>query len=175
MGGAIELLSPPSSPVPGRHSFAPRTRYRPSLTTVGWILLYAGSFLFYQHQLRIAGPSGTPSSSLLSLGDAAGSSLATTSCEVCILDPTNPLCEYGLDNIRTSRAYEGSGARLRRVLQRALAGEEIGVGVIGASVTQGRRLQGALPQGQDARRRGSGDRQSGAFALSFFSTSSDVN
>ncbi|KPV74149.1 uncharacterized protein RHOBADRAFT_44634 [Rhodotorula graminis WP1] len=139
MGGAIELLSPPSSPVPGRPSFAPRTRYRPSLTTVGWILLYAATFLVYQHQLRAGGPSG-PTSTSLSLSDAAGSSLATTSCEVCHLDPSNPLCEYGLDNIRTSRAYEGSGARLRRVLQRALAGEEIEVGVIGASVTQGHGL-----------------------------------
>ncbi|BGO95547.1 formin-binding protein [Rhodotorula toruloides] len=63
--------------------------------------------------------------------------LATTSCEVCVLNPSNPLCEYGLDNIRMSRAYEGSGARLRRVLKRALKGEEIGVGVIGASVTAG--------------------------------------
>lgn len=47
MGGAIELLSPPSSPIPGRHSFVARTRYRPSLTTLGWILLYAATFLFY--------------------------------------------------------------------------------------------------------------------------------
>ncbi|GAA5852468.1 hypothetical protein JCM9279_003459 [Rhodotorula babjevae] len=137
MGGALELLPPPSWPVPGRHSFAPRNRYRPSFTTVGWILLYAVTFLFYQHQLGAGGPSGSTSTSLLSLSEPAGSALATTSCEVCHLDPSNPLCEYGLDNIRMSRAYEGSGARLRRVLERALAGEEIGVGVIGASVTQG--------------------------------------
>lgn len=145
MGGAIELLSPPSSPIPGRHSFVARTRYRPSLTTLGWILLYAATFLFYQYHLRLAGEGRAAAPrSLLALDATAGSSLATTSCEVCHLDPSDPLCEYGLDNIRLSRAYEGSGARLRRVLQRALKGEEIRVGVIGASVTQGH----GVPQGK---------------------------
>ncbi|TNY20771.1 hypothetical protein DMC30DRAFT_416657 [Rhodotorula diobovata] len=145
MGGAIELLSPPSSPIPGRHSFVARTRYRPSLTTLGWILLYAATFLFYQYHLRLAGEGRAAAPrSLLALDATAGSSLATTSCEVCHLDPSDPLCEYGLDNIRLSRAYEGSGARLRRVLQRALKGEEIRVGVLGASVTQGH----GVPQGK---------------------------
>lgn len=60
---------------------------------------------------------------------------ATQSCEVCVATPDDPLCEYGLDNIRLSRAYEGSGTRVRRVLQRAIRGEEIRIGVLGASVT----------------------------------------
>lgn len=69
---------------------------------------------------------------------------ATSSCEVCLLEPTNPLCRYGLDNIRLSRAYEGSGHRLRKVLRKALAGEEVGIGVLGASVTAGH----AVPPGE---------------------------
>lgn len=60
---------------------------------------------------------------------------AAQSCEVCVVTPDDPLCEYGLDNIRLSRAYEGSGTRVRRVLQRAMRGEEIKIGVLGASVT----------------------------------------
>ncbi|BGP41615.1 hypothetical protein JCM10449v2_005606 [Rhodotorula kratochvilovae] len=142
--GAIELISPPSSPALGRHALTSRTRYRPSLTTLAWVLLYAGTFLFYQHQLHLAGaPNDIAAavaerpSSLVALSETAAPSLATSSCEVCHLDPSNPLCEYGLDNIRMSRAYEGSGARLRRVIQKAMAGEEIGVGVLGASVTAG--------------------------------------
>ena len=66
----------------------------------------------------------------------------TASCEPCILDPTDPLCAYGIDNIRLSRAYEGSGYRVRKMLEKGLRGEEITIGVIGASVTQGHGLRG---------------------------------
>lgn len=64
------------------------------------------------------------------------------SCEVCVLDPSDPLCQYGIDNIRLSRAYEGSGYRVRKMLEKGLRGEEITIGVIGASVTQGHGLRG---------------------------------
>ncbi|GAA5990232.1 hypothetical protein JCM10908_005886 [Rhodotorula pacifica] len=59
------------------------------------------------------------------------------SCEVCHLDPFDPLCEYGEHNIRLSRAFEGSGFRLQRALKKILAGEEVNIGVLGASITQG--------------------------------------
>lgn len=70
---------------------------------------------------------------------------ATQSCEVCVATPDDPLCEYGLDNIRLSRAYEGSGTRVRRVLQRAIRGEEIRIGVLGASVTVSGSMQKCGP------------------------------
>ncbi|KAK4699344.1 hypothetical protein P7C70_g6918, partial [Phenoliferia sp. Uapishka_3] len=39
-----------------------------------------------------------------------------------------------------SRTFEGSGTRVRRVLEKALRGEPVGVGIIGASVTVGHGL-----------------------------------
>lgn len=59
------------------------------------------------------------------------------SCRLCDSDPTNPLCDYGDSAIRTSRAYEGSGIRVRRFIEKALRGEEVVIGAIGASVTAG--------------------------------------
>lgn len=53
---------------------------------------------------------------------------ATQTCEVCVANPDDPLCEYGLDNIRLSRAYQGSGHRVRKMLEKALRGEKIRVG-----------------------------------------------
>ncbi|GAA5893861.1 hypothetical protein JCM5296_004621 [Sporobolomyces johnsonii] len=140
--------SPPASPsaVPGSpHVGArtpPRSRLRPSVSTLGWALFHACVFLWYYDQLHSAPPqtSALAELPLLSLSSNPGSgspALATSSCEVCILDPSDPLCGYGIDNVRLSRAYEGSGARLRRVLEKALRGEEVGIGVIGASVTAG--------------------------------------
>lgn len=54
---------------------------------------------------------------------------ATASCEVCIVTPEDPLCEYGLDNIHLSRTYEGSGTRVRQMLAKAEAGGNIRIGV----------------------------------------------
>ncbi|KAG0656083.1 CRISPR-associated endonuclease/helicase Cas3 [Rhodotorula mucilaginosa] len=56
------------------------------------------------------------------------------------------MCEYGLDNIRLSRAYEGSGARLRKILARGSQGHAINVGVLGASVTAGHGLAPGSPR-----------------------------
>ena len=39
------------------------------------------------------------------------------------------MCEYGRDNIKLSRAFDGSGVRMRKMLAKALRGEPIGVGV----------------------------------------------
>ncbi|GAA6037693.1 hypothetical protein JCM8097_002290 [Rhodosporidiobolus ruineniae] len=67
---------------------------------------------------------------------------APLSCRLCDSDPTNQLCEYGDSAIRLSRAYEGSGLRVKRFLEKALRGEKVKIGVIGASVTVGHGLGG---------------------------------
>lgn len=85
--------------------------------------------------------------------DAAEATLleptTTSSCEVCHLDPENRLCTYGLDNIRLSRAFEASGHRLRNVLRRALAGEKVTAGILGASVTAGHGVPPGKQRWQD--------------------------
>lgn len=43
--------------------------------------------------------------------------------------------EYGQNNIRLSRSYEGTGQRVRRVLLKALRGEPIRIAVLGGSVS----------------------------------------
>lgn len=136
---AIEILPPVSGP-PGLRPPRSRGRFRPTLSSLGWIILYASTFLYYQHRLRDQSHRPAPSSvspAVSHASDATPPSIATASCEVCHLNPADPLCEYGLDNIRLSRAYEGSGIRLRRVLEKALRGEEVGIGILGASVTAG--------------------------------------
>ena len=95
------------------------------------LLLFNASVLVFYH---FTSPIPLPSSSLS----------ATSSCEVCVATPSDPLClQYGLDNIRLSRAYEGSGHRVRRFVEKALRGEEVSVGIIGASVSLGHGLDGA--------------------------------
>lgn len=79
-------------------------------------------------------PPPSPSPSLAALAPILDSS-ATASCDTCIIDPTNPLCEYGIDNTRLSRVFDGSGARVRKFLQQCMRGEECSIGIIGASVT----------------------------------------
>ncbi|GAA6054709.1 hypothetical protein JCM3770_000042 [Rhodotorula araucariae] len=148
---ALPRLPPPST-----------RRYRPSPATLLWASLTAALVVYYQLRLRDLAATADALASLTAamptrkavqhaVGSAPGlptvdgfavlnetlPHLATASCEVCHLNPANPLCEYGYDNIRMSRAYEGSGARLRKVLAKALGGGEIGVGVLGASITAG--------------------------------------
>ena len=58
-------------------------------------------------------------------------------CRVADL-PNDPLVkEYGQNNIRLSRAYEGTGDRVRRVLQKARSGQKIKIAVVGGSVSTG--------------------------------------
>lgn len=52
----------------------------------------------------------------------------TATCEVCVHSPDDPLCEYGLDNVRLSRSYLGSGHRVRKVLEKAMRGEAVKIG-----------------------------------------------
>ncbi|BGP56677.1 hypothetical protein JCM8202v2_004307 [Rhodotorula sphaerocarpa] len=117
-----------------------------SRAQVLWLVAAAACFSLLHVFLKSAATTSAGTSTLRSphARDSLLAPASTSSCEVCHLDPTDPACRYGLDNIRLSRAYEGSGHRLRHVLRRALAGEEIGVGVLGASVTAGH----AVPPGQ---------------------------
>ncbi|KAK4703408.1 translation initiation factor 2 subunit 2, partial [Phenoliferia sp. Uapishka_3] len=66
------------------------------------------------------------------------------SCDPCVLDPLDPLCGYGMDNIRLSEMYMGSGHRVRRVMEKALRGDRVSIGIIGASVTAGHGVEGHL-------------------------------
>lgn len=66
---------------------------------------------------------------------APGFEDALPSCRVYDL-PDDPLVrEYGQNNIRLSRTYEGSGWRVRKVLEKALRGEAISIAVVGGSVS----------------------------------------
>ncbi|KAK4054103.1 hypothetical protein OIV83_001128 [Microbotryomycetes sp. JL201] len=68
---------------------------------------------------------------------------ATQTCEVCVRDPNDKMCkEYGLDNVRLSRAYQGSGTRVRQFIEKALNGEKVKIGVIGGSVSAGHGVRG---------------------------------
>ncbi|GJN90430.1 hypothetical protein Rhopal_003441-T1 [Rhodotorula paludigena] len=133
-----------------------KRRWRPTRVTLAWVAALSLVVLYYQSRLSelttAANAARALASSLRSrpaaldggtgvdgfaVLDETLPNLATSSCEVCHLNPANPLCEYGYDSIRQSRAYEGSGARLRKVLAKALRGEPFSVGVLGASVTAG--------------------------------------
>ncbi|KAG8711820.1 CRISPR-associated endonuclease/helicase Cas3 [Ceratobasidium sp. 394] len=57
-------------------------------------------------------------------------------CKECGEDDL--LCkEYGRHNLERSRGFEGTNARLKRVLQKAASGQPINIGVLGGSVTHG--------------------------------------
>ncbi|GAA5907311.1 SGNH/GDSL hydrolase family protein [Sporobolomyces salmoneus] len=125
-----------------------RTRFRPTLPTLSLALIHISFFLWWTHQAR---PTLDKANSILSTSShlqshEGGGSVpvpvaATGSCEVCVNEPGNALCEYGMNSVRMSRQYEGSGVRVRRALEKALRGEEIGIGILGASVTAGHSVQ----------------------------------
>ena len=56
--------------------------------------------------------------------------------------------EYGLDNVRLSRNYIGSGTRVRKFLEKAMRGDKVKVGVIGGSVTLGHGIW--TPRGEES-------------------------
>lgn len=64
----------------------------------------------------------------------------TRSCEVCLINPDSPLCYVSRKTIKSSQAVIGSGTRVRRLLEKAERGENVRIGVIGASVTRGQGL-----------------------------------
>lgn len=68
-------------------------------------------------------------------GAAPGFERALPSCRIADL-PDDPLVkEYGQNNIRLSRTYEGTGARVRKILQKAMRGEKIKIAAVGGSVS----------------------------------------
>lgn len=124
-----------------------RMRIRPqSLTTAAlFALCFLAGFLAHRapapRTVLAYAPTSLLPDHLSSSFSSSRTILSTaTSCRLCDNDPSNPLCEYGDSAIRLSRAYEGSGVRVRKVLEKALRGEEIRFGVIGASVTAGHGL-----------------------------------
>jgi len=52
--------------------------------------------------------------------------------------------EYGQNNVRLSRSYEGTGQRVRKVLLKALRGEPIKIAVVGGSVSSGHGIEWPL-------------------------------
>ena len=66
-------------------------------------------------------------------GAPPGFEQALPSCKVTDLYQDPLVLKYGRHNIKLSRSYEGSGERIKRVLQKALRGEQIRIGVVGGS------------------------------------------
>lgn len=126
----------------------------PSARTLAWLMALgavAGYYQFLLHGERSAADRRSFALSRLNRSEKTKCSLSdfditTTSCELCHHSPDHRMCEYGLDNIRLSRAYEGSGARLRKILARGSQGHAINVGVLGASVTAGHGLAPGSPR-----------------------------
>ncbi|GAA5954571.1 hypothetical protein JCM3765_003815 [Sporobolomyces pararoseus] len=120
-----------------------RTRFRPTLPTLSLALIHISFFLWWTHKAR---PTLNAAHSILSTSTSATLPggvpvTATGSCEVCVQDPGNELCQYGMNSVKLSRQFEGSGVRVRRALEKALRGEEIGIGILGASVTAGHSVR----------------------------------
>ncbi|GAA5985237.1 hypothetical protein JCM11641_003643 [Rhodosporidiobolus odoratus] len=159
MRGSIQLpVSPDRSPLLS-HFSSPSSQYRRRTPIVTWVAIGCICFLAGSLSRSLPGPSTLhrqatayfpslfPSSSFprtppVSQSYFQPSRTPPPSCALCDADPFNPLCHYGDSAIRLSRAYEGSGLRVRRFLAKALAGEEVTVGILGASVTAGHGLQG---------------------------------
>ncbi|GAA6037666.1 hypothetical protein JCM8097_002275 [Rhodosporidiobolus ruineniae] len=110
--------------------FFSRSLPHPSTFVPASVALKTAAYLPTRFSASLSPPSHAPYS-------LSASRSTPPSCRVCDRDPTNQLCEYGDSAIRLSRAYEGSDLRVRRFLEKALRGEEVTVGIIGASVTAG--------------------------------------
>jgi hypothetical protein len=101
---------------------------------------YTGLLSDYGHKFSQSVLAHTPSSAFSassrpSQGLIGGFNNALQSCRITDL-PNDPLVkEYGQNNIRLSRTYEGSGTRVRKVMEKALRGERIKIAVIGGSVS----------------------------------------
>ncbi|KAK4699726.1 hypothetical protein P7C70_g6533, partial [Phenoliferia sp. Uapishka_3] len=121
------------------------------ITTVVFAAILAAKRLNYIEEYSLHLPSNfdlksIASSNLRDLHAAASLSQVATSsipatCEPCIANPKDPLCKYGMNNIRLSRMYEGSGYRVRKVIEKAMRGERVSFGIIGASVSVGHGLR----------------------------------
>ena len=80
------------------------------------------------HQLVLDKPAASP-------GAAPGFERALPSCRVADLVDDPLVKEYGQNNLRLSRTYEGTGARVRKLLQKAMRGEKIKIAAVGGSVS----------------------------------------
>lgn len=120
-----------SGPLPA-YVAAQKLRGRPQRIALAGLalvlLLYVISHVTRVHSILV---------SLTELAVVEATDPAPRSCETCVANPADPLCAYGIDNVRLSRMYEGSGFRLRKVVEKALRGERVSIGIIGASVTAG--------------------------------------
>ncbi|GMK58995.1 hypothetical protein CspeluHIS016_0700100 [Cutaneotrichosporon spelunceum] len=67
---------------------------------------------------------------------AAARARTMWTCDRCLVNQT--LCEkYGTHNVDLSRSFDGSGARVQRILKKAMAGEPIITGGMGGSISKG--------------------------------------
>lgn len=150
--GSIDSNALPANGVLGART----RRWRailPSARTLAWLVAIGAVAGYYQ--MLLSGERNAADRRIFALSRLNRSEktkcssdldVTTTSCELCHHSPQHRMCEYGLDNIRLSRAYEGSGARLRKVLARGSQGHAINVGVLGASVTAGHGLAPGSPR-----------------------------
>ncbi|QRV76772.1 GDSL-like lipase/acylhydrolase family protein [Ceratobasidium sp. AG-Ba] len=78
----------------------------------------------------------TATTTITSVQTVAPATPGPAYCKEC--GDEDSLCkEYGRHNLERSRGYEGTNARLKRVLQKAASGKPINIGVLGGSVTHG--------------------------------------
>lgn len=108
-------------------------------TSTAWTRATAASANFFHnktcHAVAAGGNAFGSSSNNWAALAAPGFQHAQPSCSLVDL-PDDPLVrEYGQQNIRLSRSYEGSGLRVRRLLQKALRGDNIVIAVVGGSVS----------------------------------------
>ena len=123
---AISLLRGPSGSLSSPATWEPRAII-PNLRSS----INAGA------QAAFGSSSESPSGGLAAPSPQAapGFERALPSCRVSDLIDDPLTQEYGQNNIRLSRTYEGSGARIRKVLQKAMRGETIKIAAVGGSVS----------------------------------------
>ncbi|KAL1412111.1 hypothetical protein Q8F55_003110 [Vanrija albida] len=123
---AHPLLHPPSSPSPQPRRHHRRARYLRPLLLLGTPLLLLALYAAL-HPLVPALPP---------LPKVHLDSGASTDCSCGATPEGARLCEtYHPEGLRASRLVEGSGARVRRLLDRARKGDDVKIGVLGGSVS----------------------------------------
>lgn len=116
-------------------------RILPSWTSQSISPLHYASHL--RNQVVLNAPASSPAA-------APGFERALPSCRVADLVDDPLVKEYGQNNIRLSRTYEGSGARVRKLLQKTMRGEKIKIAAVGGSVSTVRTTAVAARKRVDA-------------------------
>lgn len=80
-------------------------------------------------------PACAPVPAASTASTAPGFQSAPHSCAISDMLDDPLVKEYGQNNIRLSRTYEGSGTRVRRMLAKAVSGQPIHIAVVGGSVS----------------------------------------